>query len=716
MPSVRVWAAVSRLGFGVVLGSCLVSLAAAAEAGILDASWTAPTTNTDGSPLTDLSSYRVYYGTSSTPCPESTSVLVASPTPTPGPSQRMSVRLSGLTAGTAYNVSVAAVDAAGNQSPCSTVASAQARADFSVNPTGPVSFGPVALGSFADRTFTLLNTAGGTLSGGAAVGTPSGNGISPFTIVSGNPINLSGEGATQNVTVRFSPSNTTMVSTNVIFSVGGSTVSAIVTGSGIGTDTTLPTVAIISPTSSATHTTSAASLSLGGTAGDNVGVTQVSWANSRGGGGNATGTTNWSATGIALQTGSNVLTVTARDAAGNTSTATLTVTRTISDTVAPTIAITSPTTSPSFSTNTASLGIAGTAADTVGVTQVTWTNSRGGNGVASGTTTWSATAIPLQAGANVITVTANDAAGNSSTATLTVTLNAVVNDTTPPSVTIAPLAAAAPRAVTASPLTLTGTASDNIGVTQVTWTNNRGGGGTAAGTTSWTASAITLQAGSNVITVRARDAAGNVGSASVTVDRSDTVPPSVAVTAPTAGARVRGTVSVSASATDDVGVAAVRFKIDGVDVGAELTRPPYTLSWNTTTTTDGAHIVTAVARDGAGNLAGSSEITVSVANTNPDDDERRPRISRVTVSGVTTSQARISWTTDEASDSQVEYGRWSYRNRTPRDQTLVTSHGQVLSGLAPSTWYHFKVRSRDAAGNLGVSREFWFKTDGRSRR
>ena len=69
-------------------------------------------------------------------------------------------------------------------------------------------------------------------------------------------------------------------------------------------------------------------LTLGGTASDNVGVTQVTWANDRGGSGTATGTTSWSVSGIVLASGANVLTVTARDAAGNTSTDTLTVTYT----------------------------------------------------------------------------------------------------------------------------------------------------------------------------------------------------------------------------------------------------------------------------------------------------------------------------------------------------------------------------------------------------
>ena len=81
-------------------------------------------------------------------------------------------------------------------------------------------------------------------------------------------------------------------------------------------DTTAPVVTITGPTSSSTYATTASTLSLGGTASDAVGVTQVSWVNNRGGSGTATGTTAWSA-GIALQSGSNLLTVTARDAAGN---------------------------------------------------------------------------------------------------------------------------------------------------------------------------------------------------------------------------------------------------------------------------------------------------------------------------------------------------------------------------------------------------------------
>ncbi len=85
---------------------------------------------------------------------------------------------------------------------------------------------------------------------------------------------------------------------------------------------TPPTVAITSQSYATTN-----SLTLGGIASDDVAVTQVTWANSRGGSGVATGTTSWTASGIVLQPGVNVITVTASDAAGNTASVSVTVKR-----------------------------------------------------------------------------------------------------------------------------------------------------------------------------------------------------------------------------------------------------------------------------------------------------------------------------------------------------------------------------------------------------
>ena len=93
-----------------------------------------------------------------------------------------------------------------------------------------------------------------------------------------------------------------------------------------------------------------------------------------------------------------------------------------SDTTPPTIAINTPTTGPTFTNSSSTVSLSGTASDNVGVTLVTWANNRGGLGTATGATNWSITGIPLQTGANVISVTAYDAAGNNTPATLTVTL------------------------------------------------------------------------------------------------------------------------------------------------------------------------------------------------------------------------------------------------------------------------------------------------------
>lgn len=294
-------------------------------AGTLDASWSAPTTNTDGSLLTDLVSYRVYYGPSGSPCPGSSSLSVVSPTSSPSPDTTVSLRLTGLTTGTLYNVAVTAVDGAGRESGCSSVASAVARAEFSVSPTGTINFGTIKVGSYAEQTFTVSNTGGGTISGSAAV-------AAPFSVTSGSSFTLGGLGATQAVRVRFTPTTTTTVSTTLSFTANGSTVSVIVTGTGASNDTTAPSVTITSPTSSSTYTATGTSLTLGGTASDNVGVTKVTWANNLGGSGTASGTTSWAAS-IPLKVGSNVLTVTASDAAGNSGAASLTVT--VTDSLVP---------------------------------------------------------------------------------------------------------------------------------------------------------------------------------------------------------------------------------------------------------------------------------------------------------------------------------------------------------------------------------------------
>jgi hypothetical protein len=95
----------------------------------------------------------------------------------------------------------------------------------------------------------------------------------------------------------------------------------------------------------------------------------------------------------------------------------------------------------------------------------------------------------------------------------------------------------------------------------------------------------------------------------------------------------------------------------------------------------------------------------------PTPDTTPPAMSNIGVSGITTSGATITWTTDKPSDSQVSYGTTSaYGLSTPLNATLVTAHSVSLSGLAASTTYHFTVISRDATGNVGLSQDVTFTT------
>ncbi|MGH8589217.1 MAG: Ig-like domain-containing protein, partial [Gammaproteobacteria bacterium] len=87
--------------------------------------------------------------------------------------------------------------------------------------------------------------------------------------------------------------------------------------------------------------------------------------------------------------------------------------------------------------------------------------------------------------------------------------------------------------------------------------------------------------------------------ATLTLNTPDTTPPTASITAPTSGATVSGTaVTVAATASDTVGVAGVQFKLDGTNLGAEDTTAPYSVTWNSTTATNGSHTLTARARCG----------------------------------------------------------------------------------------------------------------------
>ncbi len=107
--------------------------------------------------------------------------------------------------------------------------------------------------------------------------------------------------------------------------------------------------------------------------------------------------------------------------------------------------------------------------------------------------------------------------------------------------------------------------------------------------------------------------------------------------------------------------------------------------------------------DASGNTAVSNDITFTTL-TPPPPDTTPPVITAFAASGVTTTGATFTWTTDEPATTQVDLGTTvAYGSTSPLVSTLTTSHAVTLTNLVASTAYHVRARSTDASGNLGTS-------------
>ena len=183
-------------------------------------------------------------------------------------------------------------------------------------------------------------------------------------------------------------------------------------------DTQAPTVTIQSPDPSSTVLTAESTLSLSGTATDDDGVARVEWSSDQGSSGTATGTSQWSITDLTLAEGTQVITVTAYDPAGNPGAAVVTVYR---DQTYPELGIEGPTTGSAYNTVDATVTISGSASDDNELASLTWSADTGGSGTIEPGASWEIADLSLSLGATVITVTAEDAVGNNTEASITVT-------------------------------------------------------------------------------------------------------------------------------------------------------------------------------------------------------------------------------------------------------------------------------------------------------
>jgi chitodextrinase len=161
----------------------------------------------------------------------------------------------------------------------------------------------------------------------------------------------------------------------------------------------------------------------------------------------------------------------------------------------------------------------------------------------------------------------------------------------------------------------------------------------------------------------------------------DTTPPTVSITSPAANATVSGTVTLTASASDNVGVSTVQFQLDGGSLGPALTLSPYSMSWDTTTTTNGVHILTAQASDAAGNVGTSAGVSVTVSNSASSADQNFQQ--RCAAPGVLNCQGFDTITTaTQCSDANLTDGFCGQGNQA--NNNLDTS--VYLSGGGSQRW------------------------------
>ncbi len=171
----------------------------------------------------------------------------------------------------------------------------------------------------------------------------------------------------------------------------------------------------------------------------------------------------------------------------------------------------------------------------------------------------------------------------------------------------------------------------------------------------------------------------------------DSVPPTVQVTAPTAGAAVFGPVTLAADAADDRGVASVTFLVDGTAVGTD-TSAPFSTSWSAVQ--EGSRSITAVATDTAGLSTTSSPVVVTV----PADTSAPSGVTGLAATAVTATTVTLGWS--PASDDRGVSGYVVSRDGVPL-AGQVASTSLTDTGLAPGTEHTYTVRAVDAAGNTG---------------
>lgn len=232
----------------------------------------------------------------------------------------------------------------------------------------------------------------------------------------------------------------------------------------------------------------------------------------------------------------------------------------------------------------------------------------------------------------------------------------------------------------------------------------------------------TLFVGSYQYYVRCKDAAGNVTPSdavlnfTVTPNPSDTTAPTRLNPRPFKSPYPSGTTKASMLLETDQPANCRYAATAGVSYDAMPANQVFTASARGTAhylildVTSGTYTRYVRCSDVHGNK-NTDDVVITLQVSGGGGDTTPPVITNVAASNITATSATITWTTNEAADSQVEYGlTTAYGLETPVNPSMVTSHSLILNDLTPTTLYHYRVHSADASGNAAASSNATFTT------
>ncbi|HUI08411.1 MAG TPA: glycosyl hydrolase family 28 protein [Verrucomicrobiae bacterium] len=214
----------------------------------------------------------------------------------------------------------------------------------------------------------------------------------------------------------------------------------------------------------------------------------------------------------------------------------------------------------------------------------------------------------------------------------------------------------------------------------------------AGGSVSATGSAVVAYTVLPTTSSSTRTGTMTLGNRTFTVTQAgDAEAPSVALTSPTSGI-VSNTIVVSATATDNGGVAKVDFYRDGGILLDSVSSPPYSVSFNTIAAGDGLHCFYAEAYDAANNVSSSATNCVIVVN-------HPPSVPKLTATSVSTNEIDLSWTPAIDAGAGVA-GYYLFRGETQIAVLAGTNYSD--SGLAGATEYCYRVSAFDNIGRASA--------------